>query len=257
MYPEHCQIMNLHILRKVGLSEGEIRVYSALILLGKSTTGDIMNRANISSSKVYLILDKLIHRGLVSFVIEDNIKHYQITSPEALLDSIEEIKSDFAVTQGEIEELIPVIGKNLQTAEKDSAQIYRGLKGIQAAYLGVLRELKHGEEYRFFAVNPEEVQDKRIAEFLAQFHTKRVALGIKARAIADPSVVSLYRKEHILNKQAHIRKYPLTLPNAIVIGKTRILIISFAEDSVAYEIVSVKLAQRYQDFFDKIWKQAK
>ena len=51
--------MDTKILTDIGLTQGEIKVYLALLKLGKSSTGPIANEAQISRSKLYSILDKL------------------------------------------------------------------------------------------------------------------------------------------------------------------------------------------------------
>jgi len=80
------------MLKKIGLTEGEIKVYSSLISLGPSKIFKIMKRSKVSSSKVYLILDKLMQKGLVSFITEEGKKTYQITNPSNVMALVEEKK---------------------------------------------------------------------------------------------------------------------------------------------------------------------
>ena len=82
--------MNQEILRKVGLTEGEIRVYESVVKLGKSSTGKIMENCGISSSKVYLILERLIQKGFVTFTIENNVKKFHAANPINIIEYIQE-----------------------------------------------------------------------------------------------------------------------------------------------------------------------
>jgi len=82
--------MNLEIFREIGMTSGEARVYETLLNLGFSSTGQIINQSGITSSKVYIILEKLEKKGLVSHVIKNNVKHFQIADPKRLLDYMEE-----------------------------------------------------------------------------------------------------------------------------------------------------------------------
>ena len=70
----------IELLEGIGLSKGEVKTYFALLELGPSTTGEIINKASVSRSKVYEMLDRLMKRGLASYVIKENIK-YSTTSP--------------------------------------------------------------------------------------------------------------------------------------------------------------------------------
>ncbi len=58
--------MNNKLLEEIGLTKGEISVYLALLKIGETTTGKIIEEAQISSGKIYEILDKLIKKGMVS-----------------------------------------------------------------------------------------------------------------------------------------------------------------------------------------------
>jgi sugar-specific transcriptional regulator TrmB len=69
--------MEANELEKFGLTEGESRVYLALLKIGKSTIGDIIKEAQVSNSKVYDILDRLNKKGLIGVVTENNKKTYE------------------------------------------------------------------------------------------------------------------------------------------------------------------------------------
>ncbi|MBS3102745.1 hypothetical protein J4458_04845 [Candidatus Woesearchaeota archaeon] len=51
--------MQLEILQRVGLTPGEAKIYLALLELGQSTTGPIVNKSKVSTSKTYKILERL------------------------------------------------------------------------------------------------------------------------------------------------------------------------------------------------------
>ena len=137
--------MELVLLKKIGLTEGEIRVYSALLFLGNSTTGQIMKKSEISSSKIYLILDKLISKGLVSYIVRNNVKNFQVTNPETILEYLEREKGALEETRKEIVKLIPEIKKKMQNSTEESAQVYKGIKGIRVAYFNILNSLRKGD----------------------------------------------------------------------------------------------------------------
>ena len=44
--------MNEKLLEEIGLTKGEIRVYLTLLKLGETTTGKIIDNAEISSGKI-------------------------------------------------------------------------------------------------------------------------------------------------------------------------------------------------------------
>ena len=67
-------LMDTTSLREAGLTDGEIKVYLALLELGAATTGPIIEKSGIARSIIYQILDKLMQKGLVSMVMKDKTK---------------------------------------------------------------------------------------------------------------------------------------------------------------------------------------
>ena len=73
------------LLEEIGLTKSEIKVYLALLELGSSTTGPIVDKSKASSSKIYEILDKLMQKfvewkrekGDPEYAIEYNDVTYQ------------------------------------------------------------------------------------------------------------------------------------------------------------------------------------
>lgn len=248
--------MDLNILKTIGLTEGEIKIYQALLTLGKARIFTIMKKSKISSSKVYLILDKLIQRGMVSFVIEDNNKIYQTTNPKVVLDLAEQKKQEFDHFKEDFSELIPKINSNRNSIEEESAQVYKGIKGIRAAYENLLGELNPGEEYLFFSIDKEQLTLGG-GEFFQNYHLKRVERKIRVRGIIESSLKRYYKKNNNIEKLSKLKFHNLTMPAGIAIGKTRVIIVIFGEINLAYELISKRLTKKYQDFFEKVWKKAK
>ncbi|MEK6868392.1 MAG: helix-turn-helix domain-containing protein, partial [Nanoarchaeota archaeon] len=82
--------MNVEILEAIGMTKAEIKVYFALLERGSSTTGPIVEKSGVSSSKIYEILEKLMQKGLASFVVEAGMKYYEAAKPSRLLDYMKE-----------------------------------------------------------------------------------------------------------------------------------------------------------------------
>ena len=65
------------VLREIGLTESENKIYLALLDLGDSTRGDIVNKSGVAGSKVYDLLERLREKGLVSIYVKDKVKHFK------------------------------------------------------------------------------------------------------------------------------------------------------------------------------------
>ena len=74
-------------LKEFGFSERESKVYIALLELGETTTGKISKMTRLNSSKIYDILERLIDKGLVSYVLKNKIKYFNALEPQNILKS--------------------------------------------------------------------------------------------------------------------------------------------------------------------------
>jgi len=141
--------------------------------------------------------------------------------------------------------------------EEESAQVYKGLRGMQVAFNNLLDEMEKGDEYCFFGVNTDEIKEKRVVFFLQNYHKKRFAKGVSVKGIADTSIRKYFQQSNIFRGKYQLRYYKLSMPVGIVIGKKRVLMVLLDEDITVYEILSKRIVKRNQDYFKKIWKLAK
>jgi HTH-type transcriptional regulator, sugar sensing transcriptional regulator len=75
-------------LNKLGLTNGEARVYLSLLKLGSAKVGEIVKDSAISYSKVYDVLQRLSIKGLTSQIIVENIKHFNAVEPYRLHEGL-------------------------------------------------------------------------------------------------------------------------------------------------------------------------
>lgn len=241
-------------MKKIGLTEGEIKVYSALISLGKAPIFRIMKMASVSSSKVYLILEKLIQKGIVNFSVENGVKNFEISNPNVILDYVSGRKSELDDFSRSFEKLIPEINGIRGSFESESAQVYTGVRGISAAFENILNELKKGDSYYFFSISSDELSNEHMKRFFSNWHLKRISKGIKVKGIVHSSLSAEFVKE-VLHKDYQVKRRTLTMPTGVIIGKNRILIPIWGEENMCYELVSKRVVEKYTLFFENVWKE--
>lgn len=129
--------MELHsVLKEFGLSENEIKLYLALIKTGESTAQTVAKNAELPRTTSYHLLESLIQKGLVGFVIKESKKYFQASNPKRLIESLEEKKKI-------IQEIIPELTSLSETIkEKPKVIVYEGLRGIRSVLKDVLEEKK-------------------------------------------------------------------------------------------------------------------
>ena len=60
--------MDEKILENIGLSKAEIKVYLALLELGPSTSGPIIQKSELQSSVVHRVLKTLLDKGIITYI---------------------------------------------------------------------------------------------------------------------------------------------------------------------------------------------
>src|SRR3989344_2183897 len=98
-------------LLKAGLTDGESKVYLALSELGASTVGPLVKKSKVAYSNIYDILNRLIEKGLVSFVIKSKIRYFQTTTPKNLLIYLENKEKEISEQKNELRKILPDLEK--------------------------------------------------------------------------------------------------------------------------------------------------
>ena len=249
--------MNIEILRQVGLNKSEVKVYLTLLELGSSTTGPIMDRAKVSSSKIYGILARLMEKGLASSIIKSKTRYYQASNPESILDYVSEKEAELNRQKGQIKILIPELKLKQRFLEnKRDSQMYVGWKGIMSGFNFILENLQNGEDYIAFAQTSREEESKEVRIFFSQYQKRREQKKLNVKLIANKSQKQVFSSEPYNKfKNFHV-KYVKNSPPGIVIAKDHIFISTFEPSPVGVVVSSMEIAQSFKDYFYNEWKSA-
>ena len=185
------------LLTEIGLTKSEIAVYFALLEIGSSTTGPIIKKAGIASGKAYLILDKLVLKGLVTYSVKAGTKYYHAKDPERLLDYLKEKEDDLKKKELQLKQVIPQLRAQYEEQKyKPMAEVYEGVKGFKTFYEWILKELKRGDTIDILGV-PREANEKFQA-YLMEWNKKRIKLGIKMRILYNHDCRDFGKKRKIM-----------------------------------------------------------
>ncbi len=199
--------MNIEPLRELGLTEGEIKVYLALVGLGEVTSGPIVERAEVSLSKVYQILDRLAKKGLVSHIIKDSTKYFRAADPNRLLVYLQEKQGILKHQETALKEIIPELElKNRASFTSETAQVYEGLKGIQTARERTLKIMKRGDE--MWIIGIARTPYDKLTPYFAEYHERRYKKGIKCHYLYNESAKYPFGKNSASYPLSEVRYMP-------------------------------------------------
>ena len=249
--------MNAKLLEDIGLTPGETKVYLALIKLGETKTGQLAKYANVSSSKVYKILDRLTIKGLVGHIIRGKIRYYSAMEPKRVLAYMEEKEKEMKEKKDAIKNLIPQLElEQKMSGKKTEAIVYEGLKAIKNFYMNILDDLSKGDHYYVIgaAYGP---NDKTTRPFFQNYHTQRASKGIKVKMLAN------YETKENLVTATKINADIRFLPSYFVTNMTMVFygskafIFIIIDDPVGFLIKNEKVVSSLKTYFETLWKIAK
>ncbi len=243
-----------HALENIGMTPGEVRVYLALLYLGTTPTGNIIKKSHISSSKVYLILEKLIQKGLVSQVEKNNVKHFQAANPKRLNDYMNEKKTELETRSKEIEKLIPSLQERHKSLKEIQETImFQGIKGFQSAREEFVSDLNKGDEYVVFgSQNP---LTEGYKNNIRRFNEDNKKRGFKIRLIYNSKYKEI-KKLYSKFPNIKVRFIESIFPSSIAISKTKILLMAYGKNPIQVLIKNKELAKSHLEFFETVWEQA-
>ena len=249
-------------LKKIGLTDGEARVYLALLNLNSSTVGPIAKKSKVAYSKIYEVLERLLEKGLVSHITKEKTKYFQALEPERLNEYVEKKKMELKSSEKELEKLIPLLKSHLKKEKKREAEIFVGEKGLMTAYEILLEEAERNSKLRFFYIfNPE--YDEEVYDFFygrLNFNGKKTIPILKQKKMKWLGIINgkdIPKKFKKYSKLIVQRRANFPIPGNINITDNSVLIAIWSGEPMGILIQSEETAKNFKDYFDSVWKISK
>jgi len=239
------------IFRELGFTERETKVYLALLDLGETKMGPLAAKTRLQPSKIYQTLEKLIDRGLVTFVLKSKIKYFQAQDPKEILNILKEKERAFSEVLTDLQQ------RKKFSQERQVAKVYEGYKGIKSMYNSLIDSLNSKSYYYVFAFRSEYQDSSLASRFLKDVHIRLNQKRVDDRIVGHRAV-----KKKIVDNYGNINHIKLrftnhNFPTGLVIVDDRIINLVWGDRPTAVEIISSQIARQYKEFFLEMWKEAK
>jgi len=241
--------MNLEILKKIGLSDGETKVYGALLEIGVSSINNIHKKVGMDRRNIYDILNKLIERGLISYIEENGKRTFKTSNPEKILSYIEEKKTNLDEIKSEVKKIIPSM-QNIFQSEKQElfSEIFRGSEGMKAVWDDILNSKTSywiGSGFYVPDKFPAFFNDwnkRRKKKKHESYHLFRYE---KRQDVIDRPYA--YSKAKVLSKEFSGN------PIVTVVYENKVAQMLFGENITVFVIQSKELAENYKKYHKFLW----
>jgi len=233
-------------LQELGLSLTESKVYLSLLNLGSALAGEITKKSEVNRTNVYDALERLIEKGLVTYVITANRKVFQVVNPKRLKELLKE-------KQEKLNRIFPDLEERYkETKSKEDAVIFRGKRGIKTIFEDMIKERKdiltYGAESKFAEMFP---------NYQKQWNLKRKKAKIKIRMLYNEKVRKEKIKEKINLVSMKFLPEKYDFPSTVHVYGNKVVIIVWTELPFGFMIKSKEAVRSNKHFFELLWKQAK
>ncbi len=252
---DESSIPLLDALKRANLTEGESKVYLALLELGSQTTGPIIEKSGVNRSIVYQILDRLIEKGIVSYITKDRTNYYQASDPQKLLEYMDQQQEQIEKNKNSLSAILPQLSVLQNSKNEVQVRVYEGFKGVQTAFNHYKNYLKQGENYYIYAISPG--MEKHYDLFWRRHHEERVGLGIGSRMLFDRRTDAKILQNRNSYENSDARYMPVEVPtDSWVLVYGSVACIFLQERDLAIEIDCLEVARTFKAYFDDYWEKS-
>jgi len=233
-------------LTQAGLTKTETKVYLTLLELGESLAGTIANNANLYRKNVYDALNNLHKKGLVSFVIKSNRKHWKVIDPRKITSIMNE-KLEL------VNSIIPELSKKFKTKIETKEVIYfEGLLGMKSFYDDMYKENKN-----IYLIGATGKAYTELKFFIPSWIKKMNKLNNNITVLWNHDSVN--RKEFIKELKSKNRILPknFSTPTQIFIYGEKSAIVIWSEEPLSILIKSKEITKGFKKYFDFMWDLSK
>jgi sugar-specific transcriptional regulator TrmB len=238
------------ILKEVGLSSNEAKVYEALFKTGEASVQTISNKSGVHRRNVYDSLSKLMEKGLVSEVFVKGEKNFQAIDPRRLLELLKE-------KEEKLNNVIPDMQERLSKQdEKEEAYFYRGIEGFK----NYLKDILDTGETVYFIGAKAFWLDERLKHFLPMFERDRKLKGIKFKHLFDyevkeqkPEILKVVGKPYKFMPKKYSSPTAVDIFGPYVVTFVGVKPGKLYDEPLMFVMKSRRLADGYRKFFQFIW----
>ena len=244
--------MKEEALRKFGMSDREIRIYLALLELGEALASKISEKTDIPRTLVYDILENLMNKGIVSYVIKSNKKYFSAIHPNSLIQVLRNQENE---KEELIKQALPelLILKNKKPKEKAKVEVYEDKEGIKTLFNDVLRVRKE-----FLCFGSTGISTDIIPYDLARFHKERIKGKINWKVIYNDDKLGRKRGEETRKwKYSQVKYMHKTSPTTTYCYGNKVAVVLWVKERLmAIMIEDNVISNSFKEFFNILWKNA-
>lgn len=239
--------MDKQIFEEICISGNEIDIYLALLKIGPSLVSQIVEVTKINRTNIYDRLERMIDKGIVSYVIKNNRKHFYATDPKRLIVYLDEKEAKIKNDKENLQKVLPELLRIKPSQKEEEVEVYEGKEGLKTILEDIIDSkqeiLTYGSEGNF----------SRIMEFYFYHYLKRLEKEkIKMKVIFNYDDTK--KPFNWKNSEARYLPKEYKTPTETTIYGNKVVIFIFIDQPKAILIKSKSIADSYKKYFNLLWK---
>lgn len=227
-------------MQKVGLTESQAKGYLALVENGKMSPAQLASNIGETRTNAYAIADKLVALGLVSRTDAPKVV-YRPNHPSAL-EALAERRRRIVTKNEEVlkQNISPLIDLFYAATQTPGSRTLQGIDGIKEVYSDVLRD-----GHDVYVLRTRSDTPSLGAQFFADFHAKRVELGINSYIMTPKGLDIILPEddEKMLFHRVILPESAYNAPVEVSVYGDKVAFIAFTETQMATIIQSPAIAE--------------
>lgn len=246
--------MNENALRKIGISNNEIKIYLFLLKSGSTTAYDIGKKTGIYRVHVYDKLEKLIEKGLVNHIYKGAKKYFQASHPRKIKQYLEDKKKDIELQEEEMNKIMPELESMLLIPREDTfVEVFSGIEGLKYFLKDIIKTKK---EVLITGIDDSKYQEA-LPVFMKQYFRDLKKYKIKERVITikKKGVFMFDKKLAATTNYRFLEEKQFNPTNTFVYGE-KVVIVTWGTPATAIMIKNKEIALTYRNHFEHLWRIA-
>ena len=213
---------------------------------GDSVPSFITKKTGIHRRNVYDVLDRLIEKGLVTYILHNNRHIYRAQSPYILQSNLEQ-------KEKQLENILPeLLLKHNSTKDKYETIFFRGKNGLKSVF-----DMQIEDKQMVYVIGGYSDFDNILKYYFNKYDSDRKKNKIFVRILFNHSTK---RQEQKLSRipLSEIRFLPKGFSGlaSINIFGFKVAIILWTENPLAIVINQKEIAETYMNYFNYLWNNS-
>lgn len=249
--------MELAILKNIGLTDGEIKIYEVLLEGGELSANEIIKRSGLKKGDCYNKIYDLSRRNFIEQLTKDKKKHFRLAHPNAIKDYIDNKMKEMSTTEREIDALLPSILSNYNLSyRKPGVKIFEGEESNEKI---LIDQLSSTEEI-YSIVDPESIDKFLDQKINKKYAEERIKRKIVKKILVEDSPYNRERYSNQTNEFTLVRFISGKMPRfatSMLVYDNKLAFQTWDPSLMIGIIIQDKLIYSMQRaLFEYIWAQA-